>query len=719
MSTIVKVSRRDFLRTGAAAVGGGLVLGFALDREAGAGPDQSPAPSKEPAFRPNAFLRLGTDGIVTVIVPQSEMGQGVDTSLPMLVAEELEADWRTVRFEQAPADKAYNNPRLGMQITGGSTSIRSFWGPLRTAGATARMMIIAAAAKMWGVEPGTCRAETGSVIHTTTGRKLPYGELAEAAARLPVPETVTLKSPNRFVILEKPLHRLDTPLKVDGRAAFGIDAAPEGALVGSVERCPTFGGKVAKYDDAEARKVPGVRKIVPISSGVCVIADSFWAALKGRRALKVTWDRGPRAGLTSDKIAQTFEAAAKSAGPVAREDGDTAKALSAAAKKVDAVYRVPYLAHATMEPMNTTASVTKTRCDVWSPIQAQTMAQRTAAAITGLSPDAVFIHTMFLGCGFGRRGETDFVADAVEASKAAGVPVKVIWTREDDIRHDHYRPSTYTTLSAGLDAQGLPTAWRTRIVGPSIFASHARPMGFQQAKIDPTSVEGLSDLPYEIPNYHVEYIENEPGIPVGFWRSVGNSQNAFIAESFMDEIAAAGKLDPLDLRRRLLVKHPRHRAVLEHAASRARWGAPRPKGTFCGIALAESYGSIVSQVAEVSVGADGEVKVHRVVCVIDCGLRVNPDTIRAQMEGGIVYGLTAALYGNITIAGGAVEQGNFDDYPMLRIRDMPIVEVYIVESREAPGGVGEPGVPALAPAVCNAIFAATGKRVRQLPVKLA
>ena len=715
MNGITNVSRRDFLKTGA-TVGGGLVLGIALRAGARTRGGQSQAGKAGP-FEPNAFLRVATDGAVTIIVPQSEMGQGVATSLPMLVAEELDADWKTVRYEQAPADKAYANPLLGMQLTGGSTSVRSFWEPLRLAGAAARAMLIAAAAKAWGVEAGTCQTENGTVVHKASGRKMTYGELAAAAGQLPVPKTAPLKSPAEFTILGKPLHRLDTPLKVDGRAAFGIDAAPEGALVATVERCPTFGGKAAKVDDAAAKKVPGVRMVVPISSGVCVIADTFWAAKKGREALKVTWDNGPLAGLTSDKITQAFEAAAKTAGTVARNEGDAAKALASAAKRIDAVYQVPYLAHATMEPMNSTASVTKTRCDVWSPIQAQTMAQETAMAITGLPRESVFIHTMFLGCGFGRRGETDFIADAAEASKAAGAPVRVIWTREDDIRHDHYRPATYNTLSAGLDAKGQPTAWQARIVGPSIFAAHGRIMSLKTGQVDPTSVEGLADLAYEIPNYHVEYIENEPGVPVGFWRSVGDSQNCFIAESFMDEIAAAGKQDPYELRRALLANHPRPRGVLELAATKAGWGKPLPAGTFRGIAMSQPYGSYVAEVVEVSVANDGSVKVHRVVCAIDCGLHINPDTITAQMEGGIVYGLTAALYGNISIAGGAVEQGNFNDYQMLRFQDMPAVEVYIMDSTEAPGGVGEPGVPTLAPAVCNAIFAATGKRIRRLPIR--
>ena len=718
MTRIVNFSRRDFLRTGA-AMGGGLILGFAVPgRSRAGGQDPSTKGGHGTPFVPNAFLRISPDGTVTVIVPQSEMGQGVDTSLPMLVAEELDADWSAVRFEQAPADKAYANPLLRMQITGGSTSIRSFWEPLRMAGATAKAMLVAAAAKSWGVEPGTCRAEKGKVLHKTSGRSMTYGELAVPAGALPVPETAPLKTPAAFTILGKPLHRLDTPLKVDGRAEFGIDAAPTGALAATVERCPTFGGKAARFDAAAARKIPGVKMVVPISSGVCVIADTFAAAMKGRQALKVTWDKGRLGGLTTEKIFQGFEAASKTPGPVARNDGDTAKALGAAAKTIEAVYRVPYLAHSTMDPMNSTASVTKTRCDVWSPIQAQTAAQDTAMAITGLPRESVFIHTMFLGCGFGRRGETDFVADAVEASKAAGAPVKVIWTREDDIRHDHYRPSTYTVLKAGIDAKGRPTAWETRIVGPSIFAAHARlAMGVGAAKIDPTSVEGLSDLSYEIPNYHVEYVENEPGVPVGFWRSVGDSQNGFIAESFMDEIAAAGKLDPYELRRSLLAKHPRQRTVLELAATKAGWGKPPAKGVFRGIAIVEAYGSIAAHVVEAAIPGDGSVKVLRVVCAIDCGLHVNPDTIEAQMQGGTVYGLTAALYGNITVADGAVEKGNFDNYQMLRIPDMPKVEVHIVQNTEAPGGIGEPGVPPLAPALCNAIFAATGKRVRQLPIR--
>lgn len=711
MSQIINLSRRDFIKAGA-TLGGGLVLGFAIPPGARAAQAQTTG-----QFAPNAFLRIGRDGTVTVVVPQSEMGQGVLTSLPMIVAEELDADWKTVRFEQAPADKAYANPILGIQITGGSTSVRAFWETLRKAGATARAMLVMAAAKTWGVDAAACRAENGTVMHQPTGRKLTYGELAGAAAKIPVPKDVTLKSPRDFNLLGKPLHRLDTPAKVRGDAVFGIDVKLPGMLIAAVARCPVFGGKVAKYDDHDTKLVPGVRQVVPINSGIAVVADTFWAARKGRDGLKITWDEGTLASLSSDGIYRLFEAAARQAGPTARNDGDAARALSAASRKIEAIYQVPYLAHATMEPMNCTATVSKTRCEVWAPAQGQTQAQRTAAELAGLPPSSVFIHTTYLGGGFGRRGETDFVAEAVQTSKAVGAPVKVIWTREDDIRHDYYRPATYNLLSAGLDAQGLPVAWMTRIVGPSIFASHALGMGRKVPSLDPTSVEGLADLPYEIPNIRVEYIEKEPGVPVGFWRSVGCSQNAFIAESFMDEIAAAGEKDPYELRRKYLAKHPRHLGVLELAATRAGWGKPLPKGTYRGIAMAEAYGSFVAQVAEVSVAEDGTVRVHRVVCATDCGMEVNPDTIEAQMQGGIVFGLTAAFYGNISILNGRVEQGNFNDYQMLRLREMPAVEVYLVKSQEAPGGVGEPGVPPIAPAVANAVFAATGKRIRRLPMR--
>ena len=707
MSEIINLSRRDFLKAGA-ALGGGLVLGFRL-------PLEDLAVSAEPAgrFTPNAFLRVDTAGAVTVLVPQSEMGQGVLTSLPMLVAEELEADWRTVRFEQTGVDKVYTNPIIGMQLTGGSTSVRGFWGPLSRAGATARTMLIAAAAKTWGVDAGACRAENGIVIHGPSGRRLTYGELADKAALQPVPKEVKLKSPGEYKLLGRGLPRLDTPPKVDGSAVFGLDVKLPGLLVATVSRCPVFGGKAAGYDAQAARGVPGVRHVVPISSGIAVVADTYWAAKKGRDALKITWEEGPLANLSSEEIIRLYEAASREVGAVAHSEGDAAKALGGAARKIEAIYQVPYLAHATMEPMNCTAHVQPNRCEIWAPTQAQTLAQHVAAKLTGLPPESVIIHTTYLGGGFGRRAEQDFLAEAVQISKAVGAPVKVAWTREDDIQHDLYRPATYNRFTAGLNEKGLPVAWMHRIVGPSILATH----GMLNTAIDRTSVEGAADLPYEIPNLRVEYILKDPGVPVGFWRSVGSSQNAFITESFLDEIAAAAGRDPYELRRILLRNHRRHLGVLELAATKAGWGSPLPQGRYRGIAVAESFGTFVAEVAEVAVADDGSVRVHRVVCAIDCGMHVNPDTIEAQMEGGIVFGLTAALKGAITLKRGRVQESNFFNYQMLRMPEMPVVEVHIVKNREAPGGVGEPGVPPIAPAVANAVFAATGKRIRSLPIR--
>jgi isoquinoline 1-oxidoreductase beta subunit len=708
---IVDQGRRTFIKAGT-AVGGGLLIGFYLpgaDRLAAAD-EVLPA-----SFEPNAWIRIGKDGQVTIIVDKSEMGQGVMTALPMLVAEELEVDLAGIHTEFAPVGAAYVNPLIGLQLTGGSTSVRSSWERLRKAGATGRQMLVAAAAKTWGVKEDACRAEHGAVVHTATGRRLTYGVLAEKAATLPVPQEVALKASKDFRIIGKPTPRLDTPIKVNGRAGFGLDVQIPGMLIAAVVRCPVFGGKLAGFEKGHAMAVPGVRQVVAIDSGVAVVANNFWAAKQGAAALTVRWDEGPLARTSSADISKTYARLSRSPGLVANSRGDAAKALKGAPHRIEAVYEVPYLAHATMEPMNCTAHVRPDGCDVWAPTQSQGMAQQTAARITGLPPDSIRIHTTFLGGGFGRRAEQDFLAEAVQISKAVGAPVKVVWTREDDMRHDFYRPATYNVLHAGLGRDGMPVAWTHRIVGPSIM-SRVFPSRVKNG-IDPTSVEGAANLPYGVPNLHVDYVRHESGVPVGFWRSVGSSQNAFVTEGFVDELAHAAKQDPFEFRRRLLADSPRHKAVLELAAAKAGWGSPLPKGVARGIAVAEAFGSFVAEVAEVSVGHDGKVKVHRVVCAVDCGTAVNPDTVKFQMEGSIVYGLTAALKGAITIKNGRVEQGNFPDYPLLRMDEMPRVEVYIVPSEEALGGVGEPGVPPIAPAVVNAIFAATGKRIRRLPIR--
>ena len=714
MNTTVPVNRRDFIKIVSTA-GGGLLLGVYLPSLARVFAETTPK-SGEP-FAPNAWIRITPDNVITILVDKSEMGQGVETSLPMLVAEELEVNLAKIRTEFAPAGPAYQNPRMGQQGTGGSSSVHASFDPLRRAGATAREMLIAAAAQQWGTDPQSCHARDGFVINEHTDKKLSYGELVETAAKIPVPKNVALKEAKDWTLVGKPAHRLDTPLKVDGTAVFGIDVKVPDALVAVVARCPVFGGKVKSFDATAAKKMAGVKNVLQIGNGVAVVADGFWAAKKGRDALKIEWDEGVNAKLSSASITEKLKALAEKPGADARKEGDADKALDGATKRIEAVYEVPFLAHATMEPMNCTARVRKDGCDVWVGTQGQTLAQRTVVGITGLPVEAVKIHTTYLGGGFGRRFAADFVADAVETSKAIGAPVKVIWTREEDMQHDLYRPATYNRLAAALDKDGLPVAWTHRIVGPSIMMGVFP--GAVKDGIDPTGVEGAANLPYDIANIHVEYTIADLGVPVWFWRSVGNSQNSFITESFFDELAVAAGKDPFEFRRGLLEKSPRHKAVLELAAAKAGWGQPLPKGRARGIAVAESFGTFVAEVAEVSLDEDGGVKVNRVVCAVDCGTVVNPDTVAAQMESAIVFGLTAALKGEITIENGRVKQGSFDNYALLSMAETPVIEVHIVPSRETCGGIGEPGTPPIAPAVCNAVFALTGKRIRRLPIKIA
>jgi isoquinoline 1-oxidoreductase beta subunit len=703
-------SRRTFLKT-AVFAGGGLLLGFhlAFGEESGESAEQNAA-----SFAPNAWVRVGADNQITIMTAHSEMGQGVMTALPMLVADELDVELQSVRVETAPAAPAYINPIIGVQLTGGSTSVRSSWRQLREAGATARAMLIKAAAERWGVDAATLVTDNGVVHDSKNHRSATYGELAAAAAKLPVPHEVKLKQPGQYKLIGRSIARIDVPAKVKGTAQFGIDVRLPGMLVAVIARCPTFGGKLRSFNAEKAKRVKGVREVIAIASGVAVVADAFWPAKTGREALEIQWDYGPNAQLSDELVMDRFRTDAAQEGAVAFSSGDADRVLTGASKPIEAVYTLPYLAHAAMEPINCTAHVRKDGCDVWVPTQGQTFTQQTAARITGLPATAINVHTTFLGGGFGRRAETDFVADAVEISKAVKAPIKVIWTREDDIRHDFYRPAVYARMRAALNEHGELLAWTHRIVGPSIL-SRVNPAGIRKG-IDPTSVEGAANQPYSIPNVHVDYVVENIGVPVGFWRSVGNSFTAFMVESFIDEVAHAAGADPYMFRKKLLRQSPRHLRVLELAAEKAGWGKPPPQGVHRGIAVVFSYGSYVAEVAEVSVGSDGEPTVHRVVCAVDCGEFVNPDTIEAQMQSGIVYGLTAALMGKITLKEGRVQEGNFDDYRLLRLDQMPRVEVYLVRSEEPSGGIGEPGTPPIAPAVCNAVYAASGKRIRQLPI---
>jgi isoquinoline 1-oxidoreductase beta subunit len=651
-------------------------------------------------------------------MPQVEMGQGTYTSMPMLIAEELEVDLGQIALEAAPPDdRRYANSLIGFQVTGGSSSVRAMWEPLRRAGAVARVMLISAAAQGWNVHPTSCRAEKGEVIHGPTGRKLRYGALADTAAALPVPDNVALKDTKAFKLIGTPAKRLDTPDKVNGKALFGIDVKIPGMKIATVAACPVFGGKLARVDDSTAIEIKGVRQVVRLDDAVAVVADHMWAAIQGLAALDIEWDEGPNAKLSSADIVRQMETASQKPGVVGRKDGDVAKAMAGAAMKVEAVYQVPFLAHATMEPMNCTVHVRQDGCDVWVGSQVVSRAQATAAEVTGLPLEQVQVFNHFLGGGFGRRLEVDFVTQAVRIAKQVDGPVKVVWTREEDIQHDIYRPYYYDRMTAGLDAQGLPIAWRHRVTGSSIEARWL-PAAMKDG-LDTDAVEGAAvELQYAIPNILVDYVRQEPpGLTTGWWRGVGPTHNIFMVESFIDELAAAAKKDPLEYRRALLAKSPRARAVLDLAAEKAGWGQPLPPGVGRGVSLQFAFGTYLSQVAEVAVSKDGEVLIQRVVCAVDCGIIVNPDTVKAQIEGGIILGLTAAQFGEITLKNGRVEQSNFNDYRALRINEAPTIEVHLVISAEAPGGIGEPGTVGIAPAVANAIFAATGKRIRKLPVK--
>lgn len=692
-----KVDRRSFLKTGAVATGG-LLLGFTL-------PGRNFAAQTGANGRLNAFVSIGADDRVTVIIHKPENGQGTITSLSMLVAEELECDWNAIGWQFAPIDRVYGFP---LQGTFGSTGIRTSWEPLRQAGATARTMLVQAAANRWGVARGRCRAENGTVVNTASGERLRYGQLAEDASRLPVPADVALKPASEFRLIGQPTKRLDTVAKVTAQATYGIDVRTPGMLFGVVARCPVNGGRVARFDATAAREVPGVRNVVEIPFGVAVVAENTWAAFQGRRALDITWDEGPNANLSSAGLRQSLADLVAEPGAVARDQGDSAAALAGASTRIEAVYEAPYLAHATMEPPNTTADLGAGRCELWSGSQIPGLAHSSAAAAAGLEPEQVQVHTMYIGGGFGSRGGGNVYAEAVEASRAAGAPVNLIYSREDDIQHDRFRPTSYAKLEAGLDADGWPTAWTGSVACQSWS-------GLRNG-IDREAVAGLADIRYRIPNVHFEYHPPQVDVPTNFWRSVGHSQNTYFAEAFLDELAAVTGKDPVEFRRRLLVDDPRLLNVVHIAAERSGWGGPLPAGRHRGVAAVNCFGSYNAQVAEVSI-EDGRVRVHRVVSAIDCGQVVNPAGVVQQMQSGIVYGLSAALKGEITLDRGRVQQTNFHQYDVLRMDEMPVVEVHIVPSNEAPGGIGEVGTPAIAPAVVNAVFSATGKPIRKLPIR--
>ncbi|GLZ23250.1 aldehyde dehydrogenase [Burkholderia plantarii] len=678
----------------------------------GDAPDQAPAG----LFAPNAFVRVDRSGQVTLVMPKVEMGQGVYTSIPMLIAEELEVPLDSVVLDHAPADaKHYGDPLLGGgQLTGGSTSIRYAWEPMRRAGATARTLLVAAAAQQWKVDPASCSAANGEVLHAPSGRRAGYGSLVDAAAKLPVPANVALKKPEAFTLIGKPVKRLDSPEKVDGTAQFGLDVRLPGMLYAAIVNSPVFGGTVASVDDSAAKRVPGVRQVVRVDNAVAVVGDHTWAAKRGAAALVITWHEGDGARVSMDDIVGDLARASERPGAVARNDGDVAKAFGSAGARIDSVYQQPFLAHATMEPVNCTVHVRGDGCEIWVGTQVPGFAVDAAKRVTGFDESRIVLHNHLLGGGFGRRLETDMIAQALKVGKQVGAPVKVVWTREEDIRHDMYRPYYYDRISAGVDANGKPVAWQHRIVGSSIMARFAP--GAVKNGVDSDAVEVAADLPYEIPNQRVEYVRQEPRhVPTAFWRGVGPTRSAFVVESFIDELAVRAKADPVAYRRSLLGRTPRARNVLDVVTRESGWGQAVPAGHGRGVSVLHAFGSFFSMIVDVAV-ADGEVSVERVVCAVDCGMVVNPDTVEAQIQGGIVFGITAALYGEITIRDGRVEQSNFTDYRMLRINQTPKIDVHIVKSTEAPGGIGEPGTSAIAAAVANAIHAATGKRLYRLPV---
>jgi isoquinoline 1-oxidoreductase beta subunit len=711
MIALHNTSRRKFLKD-TAALAGGLVIGFYLPVKGGRALAADAPPKAD--FPPNAFIRIAPDDSITIVVNKSEMGQGVYTSLPMLIAEELEADWSRIRVESAPVAAVYNHTGFGMQLTGGSSSIPSSWEQLRRVGASARILLIRAAAQQWGVPEGECRAENSRVIHAKSGNKLSFGALAEAAGKLPLPDEISLKAPRDFKLIGKPVKRLDTPEKINGKAVFGLDVYLPDMFTVLIARSPVFGGKVQRFDAAEARKIAGVQGVYQVPTGVAVAASGFWPAKTARDLLQIEWDEGPGAALSSAGLREEYRALAKKPGLTARKQGDLD--FKGAHKTLSAEYEVPYLAHAAMEPLNVVVDLRADRCIIWTGTQSQTMDRAMAAKTAGLKPEQVEIHTTFLGGGFGRRANpmSDFVVEAVQVAKAVGKPVKVVWTREDDMRGGYYRPMWMDQVDASIGSDGKPVIWKHTIVGQSIVAGTPFENFLTKDGIDVTSVEGAATMPYAIPNMEVGLHSPKNAVPVQWWRSVGHSHTAFVVETMMDELAYLAGQDAVQYRLTLLEKSPRHAGVLKLAAQKAGWGKPLPAGHAFGAAVHQSFDSYVAEIAEVSL-EHGRIRVHRVVAAVDCGMVVNPDGVRQQIESAIVYGLSAALHGAITLENGRVVQSNFHDYAPLRFSEMPAIEVYIVPSEAAPTGIGEPGTPPIAPAVANALFALTGKRLRRMP----
>jgi isoquinoline 1-oxidoreductase subunit beta len=711
------LTRRELLRTGAAG-GLGLVIGFQLPGTARVSAQKD---TKAVPFAPNAFLRIAPDNTITVIAKHIEFGQGTHTGLATIIAEELDADWSQVRVESAPADAArYNNLLFGpVQGTGGSTAMANSWDQHRQAGAMARAMLVAAAARDWGVDAGEIAIQKGVVSHARTNRRATFGELASKAATIPAPTDVKLKDPREFSLVGHTVPRVDSPSKTDGSAIFTMDFSLPGMLTAVIARPPRFGAKVKSFDPSAARRIRGVADVVAVPAGVAVLARNFWAARKGREALAIEWDESGAEKRGSNELFAEYRALAERPGTIARRDGDAAAAIKGAARIIEAVYEFPYLAHAPMEPMDCVVRLGDGECEMWAGSQLQTVDQSVAARTLGLPPEKVRIHTLLAGGSFGRRAtpNADVAAEAASIAKAirGRQPIKLVWTREDDIRGGPYRPMYVHRLRAGLDASGRIIGWEQRIVGQSLMkGTFFEPFTVKNG-VDSTSVEGASTLPYAIPNLTVELHTTEVGVPVLWWRSVGHTHTGFSTETFLDELAHAAGRDPLEIRRELLEHHPRHLGALNLAADKAGWGTPLPQGRARGVAVHESFNSVVAQIAEVALDQNGAPRIERVVCAVDCGVAINPDVIRAQMEGGIGYGLGAALWSEITLEEGRVQQSNFNDYRGLRIEQMPAVEVHIVPSQEKPTGVGEPGVPPIAPAVANALFHLTGTRVRRLP----